>query len=150
MNKMKAFIKRSLVALAATSMVVGFIPCCVFAEEVDASNQPKGSIEIVAEPIANEDYSESDIIGDDDYDRVDENETQKMRKEIKQKYDKDAHYMFLLDEFFSNLKEKRNEYLSYEKTLYSFVEEGDEDLFEREFTSNDFLSVIQEYNDKRG
>lgn len=87
-------------------------------------------------------------VGDNDYDRVDENETRKMRLEIKQKYDKNAHYIFLIDEFFSNLKEKRNEYLSYEKALYSFIEEGDEYLFESEFAS-DYLSIIQEYNSKR-
>lgn len=87
-------------------------------------------------------------VGDDDYDRIDDNETRNMRKEIKQKYDKDAHYMFLLDEFFSNLKEKRVEYLSYEKALYSFIEIGDENLFEREFTNTDYLSTIEEYNSK--
>lgn len=88
-------------------------------------------------------------VGDDDYDRIDEDETRKMRKEIRQKYDKNAHYIFLLNEFFSSLKEKRNEYLSYEKALYSFIEEGDEDLFERELTSNNLLSIIQEYNNKK-
>lgn len=88
-------------------------------------------------------------VGDNDYDIIDENETRNMRKEIKQKYDKDAHYMFLLDEFFSNLKEKRVEYLSYEKALYSFIEIGDENLFEREFTNTDYLSTIEEYNSKR-
>lgn len=88
-------------------------------------------------------------IGDDDYDRIDDNETQKMRLEIKQKYDKNAHYMFLLNEFFSNLKEKRDKYLSYEKTLDSFIEEGDEYLFEKAFTNDDYLSIIQEYNSIR-
>lgn len=88
-------------------------------------------------------------IGDEDYDTIDSEETKKMRLELKQKYNKDAHYMFLLNEFFTGLKEQRKQYLLYSKDIRSFVEKGDEELFQHHYDENEFQQVIQQYNNKK-
>lgn len=88
-------------------------------------------------------------IGDEDYDTIDSEETKKMRLELKQKYNKDAHYMFLLNEFFTELKEQREQYLLYSEDIKSFVETGDEELFQHHYDENEFLQVIQQYNNKK-
>lgn len=85
-------------------------------------------------------------IGDEDYDMVDSEETKKMRLELKNKYDKNAHYLFLLNEFFTELKEQRKQYLLYADDIKSFVEKGDGNLFQQRYNEDEYPRLIQEYN----
>jgi len=85
---------------------------------------------------------------EDDYDSIDLDETEKMREEVKKKYNKDAHYMFLLNEFFTELKKQRQQYLLYLEDIKSFVEKGDEELFQHNYNENDFQKAILQYNSK--
>lgn len=85
-------------------------------------------------------------VDDNDYDTIDPEETERMRLELKQKYDKDAHYMFLLNDFFTQLKEQRQQYLLYADDIKSYVEKGDDDLFQQHYNENEYLKLIQEYN----
>ena len=71
-----------------------------------------------------------------------------MRSELKQKYNKDAHYMFLLNEFFTELKEQRKQYLLYSEDIKSFVEKGDEGLFQHHYNEDELQKVLQQYNDR--
>ncbi len=86
---------------------------------------------------------------EEDYDRINKEETIALRKEVKQKYDKDAHYMFLINEFLTELKEKRKEYLLYAEDIKCFIEEDDEKLFQQEYEDNDYKELASQYN-KRG
>ena len=85
---------------------------------------------------------------DDDYDRIDSKETDLMRAEILRKYDKDAHYMYLLNEFWDDLKKKREQYRLYEECIKSFIEKGDEELFTQRYNENEYLKFIEQYNRK--
>lgn len=60
--------------------------------------------------------------GDDDYQRLNEEDTKNLREEVIFKYDKDRHIEYLLKDFVFGIEEKQNEYLSF---LQKIKEQGD-------------------------
>ncbi len=87
---------------------------------------------------------------EEDYDNIDALETKMLREEVKKKYDRDAHYMYLLKEFFDNLHEQREKYLLFKEDIYSFIENADEELFKKQYGEKECFSLIEAYNKKKG
>lgn len=85
---------------------------------------------------------------DDDYDRIDEEETLLLRKEVRQKYDKNCHYMFLLNEFFDNMKEQRELYLLLADDIHNLIEADDYPLFQNQYDEKACWELIMNYNKK--
>ena len=84
----------------------------------------------------------------DDYDRIDEEETLLLRKEVKQKYDKNCHYMFLLNEFLDNMKEQRELYLLFADDIHNLIEVDDYSLFQSQYDEKEYIDLVERYNKK--
>ncbi len=87
---------------------------------------------------------------EEDYDRINIEETKTLRAEVKKKYDRDAHYMFLVKEFFDELRKQREMYLLYKEDISCFIEQGDEDVFNKTYDEAACLNLVESYNKKKG
>lgn len=86
-------------------------------------------------------------IDDKDYDRMNKEETFKMRKEIVSKYNQDDHFDFLLSEYVLGNINKQNNYFSYLAMLKEF---GNSDEIKHCMSKNrelkDWFILIKEHN----
>lgn len=86
-------------------------------------------------------------IDDKDYDRMNKEETFKMRKEIVSKYNQDDHFDFLLSEYVLGNINKQNSYFSYLAMLKEF---GNSDEIKHSMSKNrelkDWFTLIKEHN----
>lgn len=87
---------------------------------------------------------------EEDYDRINIEATKTLRAEVKKKYNRNAHYMFLIKEFFDKLRERRKMYLLYKKEISSFIEQGDEDVFNNTYDETACLNLVESYNKMKG
>lgn len=86
-------------------------------------------------------------IDDKDYDRMNKEETFKMRKEIVSKYNQDDHFDFLLSEYVLGNINKQNNYFSYLAMLKEF---GNSDEIKHYMSKNrelkDWFILIKGHN----
>lgn len=95
------------------------------------------------------DYYNCNGRNDDDYDIIDKEETHLLRNEVKQKYDKNAHYMFLINEFITSIKQQREQYLLFADDIQNLIEVDDYPLFDKKYDKNAYWELILNYNNQK-
>lgn len=85
---------------------------------------------------------------DGNYDRIDEEKTKIKRDEIKVTYNKDAHFLYLIDAFLRQVHEKQNCSIQCCNKLNLFLEDDDHQLFEKDYNQNNYKILVSNYNYK--
>lgn len=85
-------------------------------------------------------------LGDDDYDNIDETETEKLRNELCENYDKDKHFAFLLTSFIENIRDNTAIYKIAKDKIYSFINKNDIELFHKILKEDNYKRIVEEFN----
>ena len=100
----------------------------------------------MSQHIANQFYEEMDYYNclgrdEEDYNIINQEETNRVRNEVREKYNKDNHYLFLINDFLSKLPSRIKEYqsLTYRLSLY-------EPSIADCMFNNDFIYKIKYFN----
>ncbi len=81
---------------------------------------------------------------DQDYDRLNKEDTRKMRKEIISKYNKDKHFEYLLTKHILDFLENRDFYISYSSSLKEQGNVNDMNMYlKRKRNFNEWLSIMR-------
>ena len=102
----------------------------------------------IAKLYENESWRHYDSLWDWDgnYNRINEEESICKRDEIKALYNKDAHYLFLIDEFMRQVHNKQEMCSSCLKNINSYIVKEDKNIFEIPFSSENYKSFVKYYN----
>ena len=93
-----------------------------------------------------EDYYNCCGRSEEDYDRIDQEETTKLRNAVRSAYNKDNHFLFLLKNYFSELEFKKEQYNLYAKEMNNYIREKDKTIFEATYDKNSFRKFVDSFN----
>ena len=83
--------------------------------------------------------------GERDYDIIDQEETDRMRKEIKEKYDRDEHYSFLVNKLLSDIPSLKKRWEFATGSLTTYLTPYNKRVVDMEF-GNDYVETIVNLN----